>query len=213
MQTKFAHPSGAVLNIAAALFDRGFKGKSVDEYTRPRNSQRIFSCYGSTTPGQPIVAGIKPMQQGPKKTRAVRVGTDTAKGVLYARLKLQRHGPRYMHFPQGFGYDLQYFKQLVSEREVVKFEGGRSVRRWVKQTARNEALDKRIYAMAALEILKPNFDALQKNLPKLAPAKQYVIKPTETASETKTEQQQPQPQQVRRRLPRREGGFVGGWRR
>ncbi|WP_423831029.1 terminase gpA endonuclease subunit, partial [Staphylococcus pseudintermedius] len=59
----------------------------------------MFSCYGSTTPGQPIASALT--RQGAKRTVSVRVGTDTAKGHIFSRLKLLRHGPRYMHFPEG----------------------------------------------------------------------------------------------------------------
>jgi phage terminase large subunit GpA-like protein len=222
LHTKFRHPSGITLEIAAALFDRGGTNqkspkhaKSVDAFTRPRNSRRIYSCYGSTTPGQPIVAAIKPMQQGPAKTRCVRVGTDTAKGNLYSRLKLQRAGPRYMHFPEGFGYDLEFFEQLVSEREQTTWEEGRPTRKWVKSRVRNEALDKRVYATAALEILRPNFDAIAKNLPAKEPAKEYVLKEPKTETATTSEVKPTgQVSGQTRRLPRRQSsGFVGGWRK
>jgi phage terminase large subunit GpA-like protein len=202
----FAHPSGARLPIACALIDRKFKGKWVDDFTRPRNSRRLWSCYGSNTPGQPIAAAMT--KQGPKRTPAWRVGTDTAKGILYSRLKLQRPGPRYMHFPEGFGYDLEYFEQLVSEREIVKWEEGKMHREWKKMRARNEALDKRVYSLAALEILRPNFDALAKNLPQREPAKEYALKPGEPE---KPKVELPKPRAMVR--PQRRAGFVGGWRK
>lgn len=225
MQTKFIHPSGAALRAAAGLFDRGGTNqkspkhaKAVDDFTRPRNSQRIFSCYGSSTPGQPIIAAVKPLQQGPRKTRCVRVGTDTAKGVIFSRLKLHARdnaNPRYHHFPEGFGYDLEYFEQLVSEREVTTWEQGKPMRKWVKTRARNEALDYNVYNLAAMELLRPNFDALAKNMPKKE-AKEYQLNAErgtvnaeqnlQSAAETKT-------QRPTARTPRRASGFVGGWRR
>lgn len=223
LQTRFVHPSGAVLRAAAGLMDRGGTNqkspkhaKAVDDFTRPRNGQRIFSCYGSTTPGQPIIAAIKPIQQGPRKTRCVRVGTDTAKGVIFSRLKLHAReslrtataNPRFHHFPEGHGYDLEYFEQLVSEREVTAWKEGKPLRKWIKTRARNEALDYNVYNLAAMELLRPNFEALAKNMPVKAPKEYELTKP----EEAKVEQPKPETKPLRR-LPRRGGGFVGGWKR
>lgn len=209
METKFRHPSGAQLKIISALFDRGFKGKHVDDFTRPRNSRHIWSCYGSSTPGQSIVSTVT--RQGPRRTPAIRVGTDTAKGILYSRLKLMRPGPRYMHFPEGveFGYDLEYFEQLVSERERNEWIEGKLVRKWVKTRARNEALDKRVYAQAAFENRRVNLDALAKNMavkqPDAPDAKTYELKPDAPKE---------QPERPQFRPPRRQGNrsFVSKWR-
>jgi phage terminase large subunit GpA-like protein len=210
LNTKFRHPSGAELRIISALFDRKFKGKHVDDFTRPRNSRHVWSCYGSSTPGQPIVGAVT--RQGPRRTPAIRVGTDTAKGIIYSRLKIQRPGPRYMHFPEGpqFGYDPEYFEQLVSERERNEWIEGRLVRKWVKIRARNEALDKRVYAQAAFEMRRVNLDALAKNMAAtVEPQKDYELKP-------KPEPKPTEPTQVQRanRPMRRAGGssFVGKWR-
>ena len=180
LQREYLHPSGARLRVAACLIDRGYKGKGTDDFTRPRNGRRIYSCFGSNTPGQAIVGS--PTRQGPKRTVAFRLGVDTAKGHIFSRLKLQRHGPRYMHFPEGrFGFDLEYFEQLVSEHEEVTWQGGKVSRKWVKTRARNEALDKMVYAFAALEVLRPNFDAIAKNLAATVPPKEYALAQGPTA--------------------------------
>jgi phage terminase large subunit GpA-like protein len=176
LNRRYNHPCGSTLPVAACLIDRGFKGKSVDDFTRPRNSRFIFSCYGSSTPGQPVASGVT--RQGARRTPCVRVGTDTAKGLIFSRLKLLRAGPRYMHFPDGnYGYDLIWFEQLVSEHEETTWENGKLNRKWVKTHARNEALDKRVYSHAALEVLRPNFETCFKTLQANKPAaKEYVLK-------------------------------------
>src|SRR5690606_32350508 len=75
---------------------------------------------------------------------------------------IEEEGPGYCHFPRNSeaGYDLEYFRGLLSERLEFKYENGRSSMKWVKIYERNEPLDLRNYATAALEILNPNLDAL-----------------------------------------------------
>lgn len=82
---------------------------------------------------------------------------------VYQRLKHEppeRKGPNYCHFPlnEEAGYDEVYFRGLTSEKAVVRFRKGRSVTVWeLKDSSykRNEPLDLRNYATAALEIANP----------------------------------------------------------
>ena len=87
------------------------------------------------------------------------IGTDTAKQMIYSRLKIHQPGSGYCHFPSD--YPEEYFRQLTAERIQTKFVNGHPVRVWVlKKGKRNEALDCRVYGLAALHILNPNLDAL-----------------------------------------------------
>ena len=67
-----------------------------------------------------------------------------------------------MHFP--LGYDAEYFAQLTAEKVVVKYTRGFQTRVYVKTRARNEALDCRIYAVAALAILNVDLDQLAEEM-------------------------------------------------
>jgi phage terminase large subunit GpA-like protein len=59
-------------------------------------------------------------------------------------------GPGYCHFPMI--RDAEYFKQLTAEAVVTRFHKGRPIREWKKRDSdRNEALDCRVYALAALQ--------------------------------------------------------------
>jgi phage terminase large subunit GpA-like protein len=56
-----------------------------------------------------------------------------------------------MHFPDY--YDKQYFEGLISEEKRIEWAGGQPRIRWLKKegsTKRNEPLDVRVYALAAL---------------------------------------------------------------
>lgn len=74
---------------------------------------------------------------------------DAAKEAIYARLKKSDAGPGAMHFPMD--RDAQYFEQLTAERIRTRYVKGFPQRYWWKTDGRrNEALDCRVYAYAAL---------------------------------------------------------------
>jgi phage terminase large subunit GpA-like protein len=97
------------------------------------------------------------------------LGVDEIKGKVLSNLKIHTAGPGYCHFPLSpdqddehrRGYTEEYFRGLVSERRVIKFSRGFKKYEWQKLSGvRNEPLDCRVYARAALAILNPNFNAL-----------------------------------------------------
>ena len=55
----------------------------------------------------------------------------------------------------------EYFKQLTSEELVTRYVRGVTKRVWKKKRLRNEAIDLRVYNLAALNILNPNFEVLK----------------------------------------------------
>jgi phage terminase large subunit GpA-like protein len=80
------------------------------------------------------------------------VGVDAAKTALYDRLKIREVGPGYCHFP--IGRDQEYFDQLTAEKKYTRYHHGYPRQEWRKPpAARNEALDCRVYAYAALHAL------------------------------------------------------------
>ena len=95
--------------------------------------------------------------------KVVQLGVDSAK-ELYSRLKIEEAGAGYCHFPIGNGYDDEYFEQLTAEKAVVRIKNGMKTRTWQKTRARNEALDVRVYALAAFVNLNANLDQLAKSL-------------------------------------------------
>jgi phage terminase large subunit GpA-like protein len=175
LKNRYRHASGAFLHIACAFIDSGYHSAQVYRFCRPRQVKRIFACKGQAGPAIPLT---KPRG---KKTHRARidlrmVGIDTAKESLYANLKIEQIGPGFCHFPSGFlneqgatvekrTYDRDYFEQLTAEKLITEMDGMTPVRKWVKKRERNEALDCRVYAMAALDDLGiRNWDKLAKNL-------------------------------------------------
>lgn len=154
----WAKADGRALALWCACVDSG--GHRTDEvytFCRDRHARNVFAIKGYAGPGRPVVD--KPTLN---KLRAplYPVGSDTGKDVLYSRLALDKPGPGYCHFPIGRGYDDEYFKGLVSEKRVTKVRGGRRFTSWVPVRARNEPLDVRVYATAAMELLVVDFAAL-----------------------------------------------------
>ena len=108
----------------------------------------------------------KPSRNNRRHVVLFTLGVTTIKGTLFSRLKVERPGAGYCHFPLDAkhnhrGYDAVYFKGLLSERMVVKRVKGKDTITWEPRSVgiRNEPLDTRVYATGALELLNPNFEA------------------------------------------------------
>lgn len=156
---------GTALTIACALFDSGKFTNDAYAFTDRNQFRKVFPCKGSSTIGAPLVTFSQ------NRRGLVIVGTEAAKMEIYNSLRITEPGPGYMHF--GFrqtvddlGYDDLFFEQLTAEVMQTEWIKGRGrVTRFTNvHQRRNEALDKRVYAMAACAQLQPNWEALQRNL-------------------------------------------------
>lgn len=139
----------APLGIRAACVDTGgHHTLAAYNFCRPRQGRRIWAVKGKGGPGVPIWPR-RPSRNNKGKVPLFLVGVDAAKEAIYARLRLTEPGPGTMHFPAE--RDPEWFRQLTAETCVVRYSKGRPVREWQKRSGRrNEALDLRVYAMAAL---------------------------------------------------------------
>ena len=158
----FEHESGATMKVSLALVDAGYEQDLVLQYTKPREGHRIYALKGSSTPLAPVVArGTRNNQQ---RALMFPVGGNAAKDLIFGRLRLAEAGAGYCHFPNGFGYDDEYFFQVTAEKAVTRYHAGQPVRIYEKIRPRNEALDLKVYGVAGLHILKPDLMALHKEL-------------------------------------------------
>ena len=159
LQSAFYKKDGSALRVIAACIDSG--GHYTDQvyrFTKERYERRIFAIKGKGGAETPYIRN--PTTSNRVKTPLFIIGVDAGKSLIYQRLKVETKGANYCHFPQNeeAGYSEQYFKGLTSEKMVVRFRKGRSVVAWeLKDEAhkRNEPLDIRNYATAALEIANP----------------------------------------------------------
>jgi phage terminase large subunit GpA-like protein len=91
----------------------------------------------------------KPTRNTINRTPLWIVGVDSAKSVIYGRLKIEQPSPGYSHFPAE--RPAGWFEQLLSETLVTTYSKGVPVREWrPKKGVRTEALDARVYAYSAL---------------------------------------------------------------
>lgn len=159
----FLKLGGAKLRVASVCIDSGTRTKNVYDFCRERHARRVYACKGSSTPGSPL-ASIKAHKSSGRRILLAMVGTDTAKDLIFSRLKQTEPGPRYMHFPKAYGYDQEFYEQLGAEKAIIEKKRGIIRRTWVKKRERNEALDCRVYSLAALDLLRPDWEAIRKNL-------------------------------------------------
>jgi phage terminase large subunit GpA-like protein len=180
LERKFKTKDGRELRILATGVDSSAYTEAVLGYCKRRFAKRIFAFKGANQSGLPI-APLTPSRANRKKCPVYRIGTDTAKGLIYGRLKLEEHGPGFMHFPCGlqFGFDENYFSMLTAEEIRTRIVKGFPKREWHKTRPRNEALDIRVYSLAALVILQPDWTVLTKKLEQ----KVYQLKKAEEKPE------------------------------
>ena len=192
LDQQFEREDGSILMVRSTCVDSGgHHTNSVYNFVRPREGKRVFAIKGVGGEGKPLVG--KPGRNNIGKIKLFPVGVDTGKDVLFSRMRIVEPGPGYMHFP--ISRSDEYFRQLTAEKLVTRYHKGFARREWVKIRPRNEALDVRVYAMAALGILNLNVNAI---------ADRVMMK----------HENPPEPKQSppTKRNNRQTGGFVQSWR-
>jgi terminase, large subunit len=151
----FTHESGRKLRIECTTVDSGgHHTEQVYRFCRARLARRVFAVRGGKDKGKPVVG--RPSDHNRYRAKLFTLCVDTAKEIIYSRLKIESAGPGYLHLPDWV--DAEYVAQLTSERRVWKWlKNQGTVREWVQTRARNEALDLEVYALAALYILGPEY--------------------------------------------------------
>lgn len=165
-EQEFTHPLLGKLHVPITIIDSGGQSQNkgfadpVYKFVRPRQPNEtgpgVYASKGSSVGEAALVANRRP-----KKGICLKmIGTNQAKTTLHARLRILEHGPRFLHYPHGAGFDDEYFAQLGAEAPKDKLVRGYTVTEWVKIRARNEALDLECMSLAAIEILNPDFQAI-----------------------------------------------------
>lgn len=141
--------------VDIAVVDAGYNTSAVKTFcARHRWCVAGKGIHGA---GRPLVEDEKKRKQRlraqRKKAQPVEpLGVDQGKALIYARLKLDRHGPGFIHFPNTPDFDDEYFAQLAAEKLVTKVRGTRPFSEWVQTRPRNEALDCFNYNVAAMRL-------------------------------------------------------------
>ena len=199
LSTEFELQGGRRLGISATCIDSGgHRTTEVYSFTAPRLSRRIFAIKGQAGEGKPIISASQSKKWGNqnRKTKLCIVGVDGAKRICHARMQLEEPGEGFMHLPKRL--DEEWYLQFAGEELRTKNVGGRDVFYWKQLRVRNEALDCRVYAFAAMRLLHPSWAHLLTN--KERP--EAVIEPEPL----------PSAPPIRRRQQPQRGGFANGWR-
>lgn len=160
---KFADNSGIMIS-STCIDSGGHFTQEVYKFTKQREHRRIFAIKGKGGEGVPFISN--PTRNNRQKAALFSLGVDQGKASIVSRLKIEFEGEGYCHFPieKEKGYDEKFFDGITSESFRIRYYKGKPKGEWiVKPGVRNEPLDCRNYATAAMEIFNPNFEALEKN--------------------------------------------------
>src|SRR5215471_1032680 len=175
--TAYGHP----LRIAKLAVDTGFNTSTVYDFMRRMTLARVMGIKGNISSSAlvnvPSLIEVTPQgRRMPPGIRLWPVNVSIGKEQLYRWLKssvpAEEDGELwptgFCHFPQ---YGKEYFEQLCAERLVMRVKpGGFKQPVWEKVRDRNEALDCRLYAMAAaaamrLDTWRPErWDSIERDL-------------------------------------------------
>lgn len=148
LRMKFRNEAGVGLQLFAACVDANFNTQTVTTWAGPRFNSKVWAIRGMS--GRRPIWPRKPGATRYNKTPLFTIGVDTAKEAVVGRLGIEDAGPGCSHFPVG--RDEDYFGQLTAEVCVTVYDKTPPYNIWKKKSAgaRNEALDCRVYAYAAL---------------------------------------------------------------
>lgn len=158
--------NGMTLRILATFMDSGghFTETVYRECAR-RSSRRIFAIKGESGEDKPYVRLMKQNTVAPGAAGFL-IAVDCGKEAIMYAAGLEEQGEKYMHFPLDNmkGYDLEYFRGLLSEKQILKRKAGQTRLVWEKIYERNEPLDCRNYARAAYKFFHWDFSKVEKLL-------------------------------------------------
>ena len=152
--------NGKTMKISRAFIDSG--GDYTSEIYRrcmKRYHMRLYPIKGEPGQGRELVRRMKKPELA--QLNAYIIGVDDGKeAIMNAVGEESPEKPYYMHFPNDDtrGYDMYYFRGLISERVEWVKRNGRERMRWTKFYERNEPLDCRNYARAAYKSVDFNFE-------------------------------------------------------
>lgn len=200
----YQHESGVMLKIAATGLDTGgHYTQQAYDFAWKHRARRVYAIKGSSKRGAPIAP--RPSKAGARKQDLYVIGTDTAKDMIYARADITEPGAGYHHFPVKPIFNEQYFQGFTAEEKKTKYKNGFPYMEYAKIYQRNEPIDCNVYAYAALLILNPAWNILNKKLDKRI----------ESSKEETTEEpdSKAEPKKKKQKRVRRGRGFVNKFSR
>lgn len=196
---------------ATCIDSGGHHTQAVYEFCRGRYKRRVYAIKGMAGAGRPVWPKAA-SRNNKGRVNLFMLGVDAAKEQVYGQLKLTTHGPGYCHFPVG--RDDQYYAGLASEVVSTRFSKGFPIREWKRRSGvRNEPLDCRVYAYAALCSLNVNWTQVARSKARKdvaaeqqpAPAPQQEAPPPPVVDEPRN------PVKPFARARSRRSGWVSSW--
>lgn len=154
--TPIMHASGAQMLIEATCIDTGgHNANAVYAYCRNHAYANVLAIKGASTYGKAVLGKpslIDITWRGKTQARSLKlwpIGTDTAKHLLYGRMRVTQVGPGYIHTPKGLELTDEY-EQMTAARLMPVVVQGKASLRWITPSGhREEAGDCMVYAYAA----------------------------------------------------------------
>lgn len=177
LSSRWPHEGGQRLALDAVGIDTGgHYTHQVYRYVMLRESRRFHATKGDSVPGKPIVAGTPRKQDVNADGQIVKdgvklwfVGTDTAKDLLFNRLRLAQPGPGYIHMSSELGD--AWFDEITAEERVEQRTARGTEARWVnpgkKPNERTDTAVGNLFLAARLKLhqyLESDWDRLEKIL-------------------------------------------------
>ena len=174
-------PNKTKLKIVSTCIDSGHHTNMVYKFCKPRYARRVFAIKGIGGEGKAIAS--RPTKNNIAKVPLFSIGVDTAKELIYSRLRIKDHGAGYCHFP--IRYNEEYFRQLTAEKVITKYRKGFKKREWVLMRPRNEALDCRVYAVSAFILLNADLNTIAQRQKKIQTDNPNKVNPNRLKHYTK----------------------------
>jgi phage terminase large subunit GpA-like protein len=145
----------AAAGVQLAGIDAGYNTPLVNAFVEKR--RWCAALKGTEGMNRPLVEDERKRRHRLRQRRkrgvpSEPIGVDTGKAMLYARLRKEKPGPGFIHYPDHPAFDKEFFEQLTAEHLVTKVKNGRPYHEWVKQRPRNEGLDCAVYALATYHL-------------------------------------------------------------
>ncbi len=146
---------GDMLIEATGIDSGGHNTHAVYAYCRAHSAAKVLAFKGASKYGTPVLGKPTTVDvnwRGASIKHGVKlwpIGTDTAKHLLYGRMKINRVGPGYVHVPEAFK-PTDEFEQMTASRLMPVVVQGKASLRWITPAGhREEASDCFVYAYAA----------------------------------------------------------------
>jgi phage terminase large subunit GpA-like protein len=156
MLKTYKREDGQELSVTRVCFDSGgHYTTEVYDFSKRCGIHWVIPTKGASTYGEPLIN--YPRKRNTHGVYLTMIGTDTAKDIVYNRLRLTTDSydepiDSFYHFPIAEWCDMAYFNQLCAEHKVPKKHRGRMIMAYDAGERRNEAIDCASGSLCAFKI-------------------------------------------------------------